>query len=369
MTGSSPVPPLIPGSPFIPVPPCAAEGAPSPVRATGRALRWGIVSTGTVAELVAHDLLMLEDAELLAVSSRDAARAAAFAGRYGAPRSYADGAGVPGHQHLFADPDIEVVYIATPHGQHYEVARAALEAGKHVLCEKSLTINAAESAELVELARARGLFLMEAVWTRFLPAIHRALAVVGSGELGKVAWLHADLGFPADTDPRWRLWDPAAGGGALLDLAVYPLTWAIGILGFPQSAQASGWLNHDGVDPQEAITLTYPGGRQAQLMTSLVGSCPRNATVSCTAGWLRTGDPLHNPPALEIHPVGGQDRIERFEPVGHNYTYELRETTRCIQEGLQQSPTMPWEHTLATMRLFDGLRAQLGLKYPNDHNH
>src|SRR6185312_6445494 len=151
-------------------------------------------------------------------------------------------------------------YIATPHGQHFEVARAALAAGKHVVCKKSLTINAAEALELVDLARGNGVFLMEAVWTRFLPAVHRALEVVDSGELGEVAWIRADLGFPAPYDPAWRLWDPAAGGGALLDLAVYPLTWVLGVLGFPRSVQAVGVLNDDGVDTQESLTLGYGSG-------------------------------------------------------------------------------------------------------------
>ncbi|MEE1619860.1 Gfo/Idh/MocA family protein [Zafaria sp. Z1313] len=351
---------------YIPMPPCAAPGAPSPVKATGRTLNWGIVSTGRIADTVVRDLALLEDARITAVSSRDHARGAEFAARHGIDRNYADDAGAPAYEAMFADPDVEVVYIATPHGQHFEVAKAALEAGKHVLCEKSLTINAAEAEELVRLAGERSLFLMEAIWSRFLPSVHRALSIIRSGELGEVAWVHADLGFPADYDPTWRLWDPAAGGGALLDLGVYPFTWALGTLGFPQSAQAAGFLNDDGVDPQEAITLTYAGGRQAQLMCSLLGAGPREATVSCTAGWLRTGQPLHNPTTLQIHPVGGESRTEHFESIGRDYPYELRETTRCIQEGLTQSPTVSWEHTVQTMRLFDGLRNQLGLRYAND---
>lgn len=351
---------------FIPVPPCAAPGAPSPVKATGRTLRWGVVSTGRIAEKVVADLLRLEDAELYAVSSRDRGRAESFAGRHGAAKAYFDGGGVKAYDSMFADPDVEIVYIATPHGQHYEVAKAALEAGKHVLCEKSLTINAAEAAELVRLAGERGLFLMEAVWTRFLPAVHRALSIVHSGEIGDVAWVRADLGFPAAYDRAWRLWDPAAGGGALLDLAVYPLTWSLGTLGFPLSVQAAGILNDDGVDPQESLTLTYSGGRQAQLMCSLVGAGPREATIACTAGWLRANAPLNNPSRIEVHPVGADARVEVFEPVGHNYTYELRESTRCIQEGLLESPTMPWANTVNTMRLLDGVRNQLGLRYDND---
>jgi predicted dehydrogenase len=351
---------------YFAMPPCAVPGAPSPLEATGRTVNWGVVSTGNIAETVVGDLVMLADARLLAVSSRDRARAEDFARRHGATTAYFDRDGSSGYELMFADPDVEAVYIATPHGQHYDVAKAALLAGKHVLCEKSLTINAAEATELVRLAEDKDLFLMEAVWTRFLPATHRALSVIHSGEIGDVAWLRADLGFPAAYDRRWRLWDPAAGGGALLDLAVYPLTWALGTMGFPQSVQATGILNDDGVDAQETLTLSYSGGRQAQLMCSLLGAGPREAVVSGTAGWLRTGGPLHNPEWFEVHPVGAESRVEEFEPVGRNYVYELREATRCIQEGLGQSPTMPWADTVATMRLLDGVRNQLGLRYAND---
>ncbi|WP_372698094.1 Gfo/Idh/MocA family protein [Arthrobacter sp. JSM 101049] len=350
----------------FPTPPCAAPDAVSPLAATGRPVRWGVVSTGRIAATVTGDLALLEDSVLQAVSSRQADRAAAFAAEHGFASSYGDDGGRTGHELMFGDPAVEAVYIATPHGQHFEVARAALAAGKHVVCEKSLTINAAEALELVGLAREHGVFLMEAVWTRFLPAVHRALEVVDSGELGEIAWIRADLGFPAPYDPAWRLWDPAAGGGALLDLAVYPLTWALGVLGFPRSVQAVGVLNDDGVDTQESLTLGYASGAQAQLMCSLTGAGPREAVIAGSKGWLRTGAPLNNPSFFEVHPAEGPARTERFEPVGRNYVYELREATRCIQQGLFESPTMSWADSVDTMRLLDGARNQLGVSYLND---
>ena len=160
--------------------------------------------------------------------------------------------------------------------------------------------------------------------------------------------------------------DPLAGGGALLDLTVYPSTWALGSLGFPTSVAAEGTLNDDGVDAQNALTLTYASGAQAQLSSSLLASGPSQATVAGSKGWLRTSAPLHNPRELYVHPHGGEARVEKFEQAGNGYAYELRETTRCIQEGLLESPTMPLQHTLDTMRMFDGVRAQLGLRYAND---
>ncbi|MCW2132560.1 putative dehydrogenase [Arthrobacter sp. VKM Ac-2550] len=352
--------------PRIITPPCAAPGAPSPLAATGRPLRWGVVSTGKVAAKVSGDLALLEDSVLQAVSSRVAENALAFRDQFGFSTAYFDNDGGKGYEQLFADPDVDIVYVATPHGQHYEIARSALEAGKNVLCEKSLTINAREALELAELARNNSLFLMEAVWTRFLPIVHRAWEILHSGELGVIQWLQADIGFPAPYEAAARLWNPAAGGGALLDLTVYPLTWALGTLGFPQTISAVGHINDDGVDAQNALTLTYSSGAQAQLTSSLLASSPRTATVCGSNGWLRTNSPLHNPTELIIREHNGTPRIETFEPVGQNYVYELRDVTRCIQQGMLENPTMPLDDTLNTMRLFDGIRAQLGVSYVND---
>lgn len=354
-------------APLIVPPPSSEPGAPSPLEATGEPLRWGVVSTGGIAGRVTEDIGRLEDAVLQAVSSRSEDNAVSFSHRFGFASCYYDDDDGSGYQKLFEDPQVDVVYIATPHGHHYEIARAALKANKNVLCEKSLTINAREAADLIEIAKTRKLFLMEAVWTRFLPAVNRAWEIIASGELGQIQWVQADLGFPAPYDPKSRLWNPADGGGALLDITVYPLTWALGALGFPQSVSAVGALNQDGVDTQNALTLSYASGAQAQLTSSLVASGPRCATVAGTEGWLRTGAPLHNPPELYIQELLGETRVEKFEQVGNGFTYQLREVTRCIQSGLLESPTMPVADSLNTMRLFDGVRAQLGVRYANDH--
>lgn len=355
-----------PGSRHIPAPPCVYTGAPSPVQKTGRTLRWGVVATGNVATKVTEDIARLEDAVLHAVSSCTEEAAAQFAEHFGFTRTYFDEGAVKGYRLLIEDPEVDVVYIAAPHAQHYDIAREALLGGKHVLCEKSLTVNARESEDLIALASSSGLFLMEAVWTRFLPCINRIWDILSQGELGEVRWVQADLGFRAPPDPASRLWDSAAGGGALLDLTIYPLTLALGALGFPLRISAVGTLNDDGVDTQNALLLTYASGASAQLASSLVSECTRTATISGTEGWLRTGTPLHNPVELTVQPRGGEQRVERFPQIGNGYTYELREATRCIQSGLAESPTMSWEHSLASMRLFDEARRQMGLKYVGD---
>jgi predicted dehydrogenase len=339
-----------------------------PLAATGRPVRWGVVATGAIAATVTADLALLPDAVLHAVSSRRADRAAAFAEQFGFATAYSDTADRLGYEALFADLDVEVVYVATPHAQHAEVVRAALTAGKAVLCEKPMTINAREAQELVDLARVRGVFLMEAVWTRFLPAMQRALEIAASGEIGTVQWVSAEVGFPAPADPTARIWARADGGGALLDLAVYPLLWAWGTLGLPDAVSAVGTLNAEGVDAQNALSLSYASGAQAQLTTSLLARSPHTALVAGSDGWIRAQGPdeVYRPTRLEVQVGEGAVRTEEFELIGSGYVHELREVTRCLQQGLTESPVMPLDHSLATMRLLDAVRGQLGVVYPND---
>jgi predicted dehydrogenase len=355
-------------SPHIPRSALLAGADPDPFRATGRPIGWGVVATGQIAGTVVGDLVRLPDARLAAVSSRSSERAREFAGRFGAAAWYGDDAAGSGLEKLLGDPAVEVVYVATPHAQHAAVVLAALTAGKHVLCEKPLTLNAPQAVAAVELARTRGLFLMEAVWTRFLPAMQRAWDIAASGELGTVQWISAEVGFPAPADPTARIWAPADGGGALLDLAVYPMLWAWGILGLPESLTALGTLDAAGVDAQNALVLRWPSGAQAQLTTSLLARSPHTALVCGDAGWLRADGPdaVYRPTRLDVAIGGDAVRTETFDLAGAGYSYELREVTRCIQEGRTESPTMPLEDTLASMRLLDDARAQLGVRYPGD---
>jgi predicted dehydrogenase len=343
---------------------------PETLAATGAPVRWGVVATGGIATTVTGDLALLEDAVLQAVSSRSEASAAAFAGKFGFATHYYDGGrdglGAPGHLQLVEDPDVDVVYIATPHAQHYDIAKAALENGKHVLCEKALTITAAEARSLIGLARARNLFLMEAVWARFVPGFQRALEIIASGEIGEVKWVRADLGFPAPLDDTARIWAPADGGGALLDISVYPLLWAWATLGKPSSVTATGELTALGVDAQNSLSLSYGNGAQAQLMSYLGSQGPRVASVAGTKGFIDTVGSVNNPKALRISVGWDSERTESFEHPGRGYTYQLREVTRCIQAGMTESTTMPLDDSLAIMELFDDARRQLGVTYPHD---
>ncbi|MEV8148433.1 Gfo/Idh/MocA family oxidoreductase [Arthrobacter sp. NPDC080073] len=361
------MPALIPATePLLVRTPLLDSLNPDPVPVSGRPVRWGVISTGRIAATVISDLALLPDALLQSVSSRTQENAEAFALEHGFRSAYGDDGGIPGYQRLLRDPAVEVVYVATPHTSHYPVAKAALDAGKHVLCEKPLTINAREAEDLVSLAREKSLFLMEAVWTRFLPSVQRAAEIIASGELGEIRWLQADLGFPAPYHPKSRLWRRDDGGGALMDVGVYPLTWALISLGRPQSITATAQLVDGGVDSDTALTLSYSSGAQVQAMTSLTAATPQTATVCGTKGMLRCNAPLFNPSELTIVSSSGEQRVEKFTPAGHGYTYQLREVIRCLQQGLLESPTMPLADTLATMSLLDEARSQVGIHYPAD---
>ena len=355
-------------APFIARPALLDSAQPDPVPATGRPVGWGVIATGSIAAKVTADLALLPDATLAAVSSRHADRAQEFAERFGFATSYGDGPEGSGRDRLLADPAVEVVYVATPHAQHADDVRAALLAGRHVLCEKPFTLNAGQAQELVDLARERGLFLMEAVWTRFLPAMQRAWEIATSGEIGEVRWVAAEVSFVAPDDRTARIWAPADGGGALLDLAVYPTLWAWGSLGLPESVTASGTLNDEGVDTQDALVLRWPSGAQAQLTTSIVAQSPHSALIAGDGGWIRTSgaDSVYRPTRLEVQVGDAELRVEEFPLAGSGYPGELREVTRCVQEGLTESPVAPLEDTLAMMRLLDEARAQLGVGYPGD---
>jgi predicted dehydrogenase len=338
----------------------------SPSTATGHSIRWGVIGTGSIAARVVQDLALLEDAVLQAISSRTEASAQAFALTFEFATAYSDVGDTVGYERLLADPAVDVVYIATPHAQHHAIALAALTAGKHVLCEKPITMNADQARELADVARDRALFLMEAVWTRFLPSFRRAVKIMRSGEIGLPRWLQADLGYAPIFDPASRTWDAAAGGGALLDLAVYPLTWALGALGEPSSVAATGTLTPEGIDLQNALTLSYDSGAHAQLITSLGATCPSIITIGGSEGWLRSSAPLFNSAELIIQPRRGTLRTEHFEVFGNGFSYELREVTRCLQADLTESPHMTPAESVTMMELLDEARRQMGLHYPSD---
>ncbi|WP_326549664.1 Gfo/Idh/MocA family protein [Micromonospora sp. NBC_01813] len=320
--------------------------------------RWGILATGGIAARFVEDLQLLPDAEVLAVGSRTAASAQAFADRYGIPRAYGS------WDELAADGEVDVVYVATPHSAHHAATMTCLAAGRAVLCEKPFTLDLATSTELVQTARARDVFLMEAMWMRCNPTIQRVGELIADGAIGEVTAIHADFGLAGPFAPESRLRDPAQGGGALLDLGVYPVSLAHLILGRPDSVHSWAKLTPEGVDQNTGVLLGYDSGAVAALTCGLVGATPVAATITGSAGRIALPDPFFCPSEFTIRRGSADPEVVRVvEPAGNGYQYEAAEVQRCLAAGLRESPLVPHAVTLEVMELLDTIRGQIGVSY------
>ncbi|MEY9967146.1 putative dehydrogenase [Streptacidiphilus sp. MAP12-16] len=326
-------------------------------------IRWGILATGSIAADFTQDLQLLPDAEIVAVGSRTEASARAFADRFGIPRAHGSWAA------LAADDDVDIVYVATPHHAHREAAALCLEAGRAVLCEKPFTLNAADSRELTELARSRGLFLMEAMWMRCNPAIRKLVELVADGAVGEVGTVQADFGLAGPFDPAHRLRDPKLGGGALLDLGVYPVSLAHLLLGRPESVSAWAKLTPEGVDANTGLLLGYESGALATLSCGLVAATPVRAVVSGPLGRIELSAPFFCPDRISLYRGEGESvEPEVFElpRTGVGLAHEAEEAMRCLRAGLLESPLVSWQDTLEVMEILDAARAQTGVRYPGE---
>jgi predicted dehydrogenase len=326
----------------------------------GAPVRWGIVATGAIARTFATDLAKDPDSTLVAVGSRNAAKAAEFAGRFGAERSYGS------YAELAADTSLDAVYVATPHSQHAEVALAVIGTGTAVLCEKPLTLNGTEAITVANEARRRNVFCMEAMWTRFLPAIARVRELVADGAIGEVRQVSADFGTAVRFDPAHRMFDIALGGGALLDLGVYPLSFASMLLGQPAAVRAVARLAPTGADVSTAVLATYLSGAQALLSCSAEVDSGQEATVAGTLGRIHVHRPFWHPTVLTLHRAGREVERIALPATGLGYVHEAAEVVRCLREGLTESPVMPLDETVTVMRTMDEIRAQIGVRYAAD---
>ncbi|TWV51999.1 Gfo/Idh/MocA family oxidoreductase [Streptomyces misionensis] len=304
-------------------------------------LKWGILGTGWIAQRFTEDLLLLPGHTVSAVGSRVRETAETFARQYGAERAWGS------YEQLVADDGIDVVYVATPHTFHFAHASLALEAGRAVLVEKPFTANAADARRLVELARERGLFAMEAMWTRFNPLIARLRGLVADGAIGDVTAVYADFGTSAPYDPAHRLWSPELGGGALLDLGVYPLYFASMLLGAPETIQATAATAPTGVDANTGIVLGYASGAVAVLHCSLTADSPCTAVVNGTKGRIEVASPFYSPHTLVLRREGAEPETFRLDVLGNGYGYQAEEVARRLRAGETESPVMPLDETLA----------------------
>lgn len=317
--------------------------------------RWGILGTGTIAGKFTEGLSAAPGHEAVAVGSRSRESAEAFAGRFGIPRAHGS------YERLAADLDLDAIYVATPHSRHLEDAMLCIEEGTPVLCEKPLTLNAAQGKRMIDAARDRGVFLMEAMWTRFNPVVRALRALLAEGSLGEPRHLTADFGFAADFDPQARLFNPELGGGALLDVGVYPIAFARMVFGTdPEAMVGLATLGETGVDEQCAATLRYPCGGLAQISSAVVTETPQEAVLSLTGGQVRI--PTFWCPNRMI--VNGEER--RFDLAGNGYHYQALEVAARVAAGHLESPEISHSESLAILRTMDELREQFGVRYPGE---
>ena len=327
----------------------------------GPTVRWGILAPGRIARSFAANLRHVPGAEVVATGSRRLENAEAFAAEYG-------GRAHGSYEALVADPDVDVVYVASPHSLHLEHARLALAAGRHVLCEKPLTLTLAEAEEMVAVAREHDRFLMEAMWMACHPVVRAVREGLVEGRFGTPRQLHADLGFVVERPPTDRLLDPALGGGALLDLGIYPLTLADLLLGPADAWAGSAVLDERGVDIDVAIATRHAGGAVGALTASLTSVSPRSATLATDRGRLELPADFHHPPYAVWTPSGVEpERIAGVEPVlGTGLGNEAAEVGRCLAAGLRESPLVAHEQTLRVLAGMDEVRRQIGVRYPAD---
>ncbi|MFG2158581.1 Gfo/Idh/MocA family protein [Streptomyces olivaceus] len=330
---------------------------------TGQKVRWGILATGGMAARFAADLVDLPDAEVVAVASRTEASAKAFAERFGIARAYG------GWETLARDEDVDVVYVATPHSAHRAAAGLCLEAGRNVLCEKPFTLNVREAEELVALARENGGFLMEAMWMYCNPMVRRLKTLVDDGAIGEIRSVQADFGLAGPFPPAHRLRDPAQGGGALLDLGVYPVSFAQLLLGEPSDVVARAVLSEEGVDLQTGALLSYGSGALASLHCSITGSTPNSASVTGSEGRIDVPYGFFFPDHFVLHRDGRDPQEFRADPADgprDSLAHEAREVMRALRAGETESPLVPLEGTLAVMRTLDAIRKRVGVRYPGE---
>ncbi|MBM4154033.1 MAG: Gfo/Idh/MocA family oxidoreductase [Lentisphaerae bacterium] len=326
-------------------------------------MRWGIVGTGRVARLFAADLAHAAGARVVAVASRSAARARAFADEAGLPGARAH----EGAAALAADPEVEIAYVASINTAHLADALACIAGGKAVLCEKPLALNAREAGLLVDAARRRGVFLMEGLWTRFFPAVRAAMDLLRSGGIGTPRAVTADLCYPAPFDPANRLFDPAQGGGALLDVGIYPLALAFDVLGDrPERVESVANLAPTGVDRTCSVAMRYGDGAMAAFTAGFEAQGRREAAVLGTRGRLVVHEPMWRPSRVTVEPAGGEARTIESPQPGRGYQHEAAEVMRLVAAGATECPFVPHAETLRRMELMDGLRARWGVRYPGE---
>ena len=326
--------------------------------ATPDRLNIGILGTGRMAHAFATGIRETDRAILVAVGSRNAETAKRFADEFGISTAHA------GYDALAGDPNVDLVYIASPHSLHSKHCLMCMDAGKAVLCEKPFSINAQEARVVIERARQQQLFLMEAMWTRFIPAVCRLRDLLEAGAIGETKLLVAGGAYMPEFDPDFYLFRPDLGGGVLLDAGVYLVSIASMIFGAPEVTLATGTISDRGIDDHDAMLLKYAGGEIASLYVSLKAKVPPDVTIYGDRGRIYVHPPVFAPTELTLSVDGKADELIELPLVGNGYHYQVEEIARCINAGKVESTVMPLDDTLLIMETMDEIRRQLGLRYP-----
>jgi predicted dehydrogenase len=318
---------------------------------------WGILGPGGIARAFAKDLTFLEGHTIGAVGSRSLINAQVFANDFG-------GTAYGSYEELVNDSTIDAIYVATPHPAHHDNVILALNAGKPVLCEKPFAVNAAEAQAMVDAASHNKVALMEAMWARFLPHYAKVREIIASGELGPILSIHADHGQRLADQNIPRLVDPHLAGGALLDLGIYPISFAHMILGNPLSINSSAVMTNKGVDAQTSMIFTYESGAQSVLTTTMIEQTPCRAVVAGLHGWLEIDRTFYNPASMRVILNDGSVTQYPSTYTGHGLREQAESFKRLVQSGKLESEILSWQDTIDIMKTMDAVREQIGLKYP-----
>ena len=328
-------------------------------------IRWGILGAGNIARKLAADLAFVDNAELVAIGSRSKEKATEFSREFAVAHVHHS------YEDLAANPGVDVVYIATPHSHHHEHTLLCLENNKAVMCEKAFAVNYRQAREMVDKAREKKLFLMEAMWTRFLPHFNKMKSIVESGELGNISSVLINFGFRPRTPVLPRLFDPALAGGTILDIGVYNVFMAMSILGKPDGIMAGMTPAPTGVDEQCSVLFNYKNGSMAQLFSSFVAHLPTEADISGSKGRLKLTHRFYAPEStLEFYPekMDSKQIVSFHNPVqGWGYHYEVKHVCECLEMGLTESPLMTLGNSLDLMKVLDDIRQIAGIKYDADN--
>lgn len=319
---------------------------------------WAILGCGRIARKFSTDLKLLPNARLYAAAARDLQKAKEFAGELGYEKAYGS------YEEMVNDPAVDIVYVATPHSHHYEHVLLCLRAGKAVLNEKAFALNLREASEMVQTAREKGAFLMEAFWTRFQPSFLKVLEILRSGELGALKVVRSDFAFNAPKDPEKRLYNINLGGGSLLDIGIYPVFAALATLGAPRKIRALATFAETGTEESIAMIFQYPGGELASLYSSFATNSFVTSEFNCEHGSILMARRWMAPTRVTVWREGGHEESYDFSGEGFGYQHEAAHVMECLDAGQTESTWMPLEFTLKMMETLDRVRDECGIVFP-----